>query len=81
MCPPLLAGYCPAGRLGWADLRGVGGVVAETLVDHFGSIEAIAHADAEALEAVDGIGPILAQSVVDWFASPHNQIIKIRTMH
>lgn len=56
-------------------IRGVGGVVAETLVDHFGSIEAIAAADAEALEGVDGIGPILAQSVVDWFASPHNRAV------
>ncbi len=54
-------------------IRGVGGVVAETLVDHFASVEALAAADVEALEAVDGIGPILAQSVVDWFASPHNR--------
>lgn len=56
-------------------IRGVGGVVAETLVDHFGSIEAIASASAEELEAVDGIGPILAQSVVDWFESPHNRAV------
>lgn len=56
-------------------IRGVGGVVAETLVDHFGSIEAIASADVEALEGVDGIGPILAQSVVDWFESPHNRAV------
>lgn len=56
-------------------IRGVGGVVAETLVDHFGSIEAIAAADVETLESVDGIGPILAQSVVDWFASPHNRAV------
>lgn len=56
-------------------IRGVGGVVAETLVDQFRSIEAIATADVEALEAVDGIGPILAQSVVDWFASPHNRSV------
>lgn len=56
-------------------IRGVGGVVAETLVDNFSSIDAIGTADVEALEAVDGIGPILAQSVVDWFASPHNRTV------
>lgn len=56
-------------------IRGVGGVVADTLVDQFGGVEAIEAADAEALEAVDGIGPILAQSVVDWFASPHNRSV------
>ena len=62
-------------------IRGVGGVVAETLVDHFSSIDAIGAADVEALEAVDGIGPILAQSVVDWFESPHNRTVvdKLRT--
>ena len=66
----------PAARgLTALGIRGVGGVVAETLVDHFASIEAIAAADVETLEAVDGIGPILAQSVVDWFASPHNRAV------
>lgn len=56
-------------------IRGVGGVVAEALVENFGSIDAIASADLETLEAVDGIGPILAQSVVDWFESPHNRAV------
>jgi DNA ligase (NAD+) len=51
----------------------VGGVVAETLVDALHSIDAIAAADAETLQSVEGIGPILAESLVDWFASPHNR--------
>ena len=56
-------------------IRGVGGVVGELLVDGFGSIDAIAAADVETLDAVEGIGPTLAQSVADWFASPHNRAI------
>lgn len=54
-------------------IRGVGGVVAESLVRHLGSIEAIAAADAGTLEAIPGIGPVLARNVVDWFAGEHNR--------
>jgi DNA ligase (NAD+) len=54
-------------------IHGVGGVVAETLVERFHSIDAIAQADKETLESVEGIGPVLAQAIVDWFASPENR--------
>jgi DNA ligase (NAD+) len=53
-------------------IRGVGGTVAELLVKHFGSIDSIATADEAALEAIGGIGPILAKNVVDWFRNPRN---------
>jgi len=53
-------------------IHGIGTVVAETVVAHFSSIEEIAAASTETLEAVDGIGPKLAKNLVDWFASPHN---------
>lgn len=56
-------------------IRGVGAVVAETLVDHFGGIPAIAEANVEALQTASGIGPILAQSIVDWFSSRHNRAV------
>ncbi|MEW6271894.1 MAG: NAD-dependent DNA ligase LigA [Thermodesulfobacteriota bacterium] len=56
-------------------IRGVGEVVAQTLIEHFGSIDALASAKLEDFEHVSGIGPILAQNVVDWFASPHNRQI------
>jgi DNA ligase (NAD+) len=66
----------PVSRLLTAlGIHGVGSVVAETLVDHFGGVPALAEADVEALEAVEGIGPILARNVVDWFASPHNRAV------
>ena len=54
-------------------IQGVGGVVARTLVVAFPSMDALAKADAEALEGVEGIGPHIAGSVVDWFSRPRHQ--------
>jgi DNA ligase (NAD+) len=54
-------------------IRGVGEVVAQTLIEHFGSIDALANVRIEDFEGVTGIGPILAQNVVDWFGGPHNR--------
>ena len=54
-------------------IRHVGGIVADTLVRHFGSIDALAAATAEELQAVEGIGPAIAQAVVDWFSRPRNR--------
>ncbi|MFP6664286.1 MAG: NAD-dependent DNA ligase LigA [Deltaproteobacteria bacterium] len=56
-------------------IHGIGTVVAETVVAHFPSIEEIAAATTETLEAVDGIGPKLAQNLVDWFASGQNRAV------
>ena len=44
-------------------IPGIGGVNAEALADHFGSIDALLAADAEEIEAVDGIGPVLAAQI------------------
>jgi DNA ligase (NAD+) len=44
-------------------LPGVGAVTAEALADHFGTIEAIHEADPEAIEEVEGVGPIMAVQV------------------
>jgi DNA ligase (NAD+) len=66
----------PASRLLTAlGIRGVGEVVAETLIEHFGSIDALLKADQEALVAIEGVGQVLATNVRDWFASPHNRRI------
>jgi DNA ligase (NAD+) len=57
-------------------IQGVGGVVARTLVGAFPSMEALAGAGVEDLETVEGVGPHIAQSVVDWFGRPrHQQVI------
>ena len=53
-------------------IQGVGGVVARTLARHFGSLEELGRASAEALEGIEGIGPHTAQAVVGWFAQEHN---------
>ena len=44
-------------------LPGIGYVNAQALAEHFGSIEALLEADAEAIEEVEGIGPVLARQV------------------
>ena len=56
-------------------IRGVGEVVAQSLVVHFGSIDALEAAVPEDFTGITGIGPILAGSVVEWFSHPHNRRI------
>ncbi len=64
----------PLARLLFAlGIRHVGETVARDLVAHHESLEALAAATQEGLEAIDGIGPIVAESVVDWFAEEPNQ--------
>jgi len=64
----------PAHRLLTAlGIRGVGGTVAELLMNHFGSLAALASASSEELRQVPGIGPKLAEGVVDWFSHETNQ--------
>ncbi len=54
-------------------IRHVGETVARLLVAHHGSLAALAAADGEALEGIDGVGPVVAESVVAWFADETNQ--------
>ncbi len=49
-------------------LPGVGQVTAEALADHFGSIDALASADPERIEAVEGVGPIMAVQIAEALA-------------
>ena len=46
-------------------LPGVGSVTAEALADHFGSIDALHEADPEAIEEVEGVGPIMAVQIAE----------------
>ena len=59
--------------LGALGIDGVGGVTAELLADRFGSVGSLMSADVEAIDDVEGIGPILAKNVVDWFADEHHR--------
>ena len=46
---------------------------AEALARRFGSLEAIMDATPEEIAAVEGIGPVIAESVVSYFSDPHNR--------
>jgi len=47
----------------------VGSTNGELLAKAFGSLSAVAEAELDAIAAVDGVGPIIAESVVEWFRS------------
>jgi DNA ligase (NAD+) len=49
-------------------LDGVGSVTAEALARHFGSIDELLGAGEERIEEVDGVGPILAELIVEQLA-------------
>ncbi len=54
-------------------IRHAGQDAAERIVTGFASLEALESATQESLEAIDGIGPITAESVVDWFKIEENR--------
>jgi DNA ligase (NAD+) len=56
-------------------IRHVGSQTAIDLSEAFGSLGALAHATMDDLLAVEGIGDIVAESVVAWFADEDNQKI------
>jgi len=49
------------------SIRHVGPTAARALATHFGSIEAIRAASLEELSAVEGVGGVIAEAVIDWF--------------
>ena len=59
--------------VGALGIDGVGGVTAELLADRFGSIDALMQASVEDIDAIDGIGPILAENVANWFKDEQHQ--------
>ena len=59
------------------SIRHVGPTAAQSLAKAFGSIDAISAASLEELSAVDGVGGIIAESVIEWFdVDWHKAIIK-----
>lgn len=53
-------------------IRHVGESTARDLARHFGKLDAIMQANAEQLLQVSDVGPVVAQSIVDFFGEPHN---------
>ena len=54
-------------------IRGVGEVAAADLAAHYQDLDILARASAEEIQSIEGFGPNIAQSIVDWFARPANQ--------
>ncbi len=54
-------------------LPGIGAVNAEALAEHFGDIDALMGADPEQIEAVEGIGPVLARQISEELADEHTR--------
>jgi len=56
-------------------IRGVGEVTAGNLAKTFGSLDALAAAGVDTLQNIEGVGPNIAQGIVDWFSKPGNQTL------
>ena len=54
-------------------IRFVGEIAAKALARNFKSIDALSAASLEDLLQVNGIGTVIAQSVISWFQNPQNQ--------
>jgi DNA ligase (NAD+) len=51
-------------------IHGVGEVMAGDLSQTFGNLSALSKTSAEELQQIEGVGPNIAESIVDWFAQP-----------
>ena len=59
------------------NIRHVGPVAARALANYFGSLTAIRAASREELAAVDGVGGIIADALLDWFEVDwHREIVE-----
>ena len=56
-------------------IRHVGTQTAIDLANHFRSLDKIGEAKIDELAEVEGIGEVVAESLVEWFSEPHNQKI------
>ncbi|MGO9771943.1 MAG: NAD-dependent DNA ligase LigA [Roseiarcus sp.] len=59
-------------------IRHVGETNARRLARHFGDFDALraaarGHDAAEAFNGIEGVGPVVAESIADFFAEPHNE--------
>ena len=59
------------------SIRHVGPTAARSLATHFGSLDAIRAASPEELAAVDGVGSVIAEAVLNWFTVDwHRDIVE-----
>jgi len=60
------------------SIRHVGPTAAQALANHFKSIDAVSKANSVELSEVDGVGGVIADSIVDWFKVKWHQKIITR---
>lgn len=60
------------------SIRHVGPTAAQALANHFKSLAEISKASAAELSEVDGVGGVIADSIVDWFKIKWHQQIVVR---
>jgi DNA ligase (NAD+) len=53
-------------------IRNIGEATAKDLGRVFGSLQALQHADMETLQNIRDVGPIVAESIAQFFSEPHN---------
>lgn len=56
-------------------IRFVGSGAAALLADHFGSIDKLRESQENEIDAIESIGPTIAESVVQFFDNPHNTAV------
>ena len=56
-------------------IRHVGSQTAIDLAEHFGSLDKLAHGTLDELMQIDGVGDVVAESVLAWFADSDNQTL------
>lgn len=56
-------------------IRHVGIQTATDLVEHFNSIDILKQASIDDLQNVDGVGKVVAESIIAWFADPDNETL------
>ncbi len=59
-------------------IRFVGKVAAKTLARHFKTLEALSHATLEDLLQVEGVGAVIAQSIINYFSDERNLALVYR---
>ena len=62
-------------------IRHVGVQTAIDLVNHFGTMDALQHATIDQLEAVDGVGTVVAESIAAWFTDQDNAELLAKFEH
>lgn len=56
-------------------IHGVGEVAAQALADHFMDLDKLSQAAQAEIEAIEGFGPNIADSIVKWFSNEENQAL------